>query len=247
MILLYDGTFEGFLSLVYDVYYKKLKPTKIFKTLPHELILDEILEIETSEENSSKVLEGIKEKLDKKTLQKILNIFMCDSRDFEMDLLFFIIIGFKNKNELFNINNDCVFKLNKLEQELFRLVHRMYAYARFEELEDDTLYAKIDSHFNVLYFLAKHFIKRFNNQKFIIHDVNRKLAFIKNDEYIGIQEIASYDKPTFSQNEEKFQKLWKSFFNAVSIKERENLKLQQNQVPLIYRTFMSEFFNEPTK
>ena len=29
MILVYDGTFEGFLSLVYEVYYEKLKPIKI--------------------------------------------------------------------------------------------------------------------------------------------------------------------------------------------------------------------------
>ncbi len=244
MILLYDGSFEGFLSLVYEVYYKKLKPNEIYKTLPQKLILEEIIDIQSSKENSEKVLEAIKQKFPKKALEKILNIFLCDTREFELDLLGFIIIGFKNKNELFNINNEVVFSLNKLEQELFRLVHKMYAYARFEELEDGTLYAKIDSKFNVLYFLAKHFLKRFNNQKFIIHDVSRGLAFIKNDDYMGVQEVAAFNSPTFSQKEEKFQKLWKSFFSAVSIKERENLKLQQNQVPLMYRTYMSEFFNQ---
>ena len=40
MILLYDGTFEGFLSLVYEVYYKKLKPTKIYKTLKNEILFE---------------------------------------------------------------------------------------------------------------------------------------------------------------------------------------------------------------
>ena len=29
MILQYDGSFEGFLSLVYEVFYKKYKPTKL--------------------------------------------------------------------------------------------------------------------------------------------------------------------------------------------------------------------------
>jgi probable DNA metabolism protein len=247
MILLYDGSFEGFLSLVYKVYYKRLQPNEIYKILPNKILFEEIIEIETSKENSTKVLNAIKKNFNKQSLQKILNIFMCDTKNFELDLLSFIIIGFKDKNELFNINNSYVFSLNTLEKELFRLVHKMYAYARFEELEDGTLYAKIDSKFNVIYFLAKHFMKRFNNQKFIIHDVKRKLAFIKTNDFIGVQEVASFEVPTYSQNEEKFQKLWKSFFNAVSIKERENLKLQQNQVPLLYRTYMSEFFNEPTK
>lgn len=244
MILLYDGSFEGFLSLVYEVYYKKLQPNKIYKRLPNELILEELIEIETSKENSAKVLAAIKEKFPKKTLEKILNIFLCDTREFELDLLHYIISGFKNPKELFNINNETIFNLRALEKELFSLVHKMYAYARFEELEDGTLYAKIESKFNVLLFLAKHFLKRFNNQNFIIHDVKRKLAFIKSDDYIGVQEVSSFETPKFSENEEKFQKLWKSFFTAVSISERENLKLQQNQVPLYYRTYMSEFFKK---
>ena len=40
MILVYDGSFEGFLSLVYEVYYEKLKPTKIYKILPNEMIFE---------------------------------------------------------------------------------------------------------------------------------------------------------------------------------------------------------------
>ena len=243
MILVYDGTFEGFLSLVYEVYYKKLKPIKIYKILPNEMIFEEILEINTSKDNAIKVLTAIKTKFPKELIQRILNIFMCDSKEFEMALLEYIIIGFKDFKQLYNINNSCVFYLNSLEKELFRLVHKMYAFIRFEELEDGTLYGKIESKFNVVYFLGKHFLKRFNNQNFIIHDLDRKLAFVKIDEEFSIQEVAYFDEPTFSSNEEKFQKLWKSFFKGVTIKERINLKLQQNLVPLVYRTYMSEFFD----
>ena len=241
MILVYDGSFEGFLSLVYEVYYKKLKPTKIYKTLPNEIIFEEILEIQTSEENSTKVLKAIKTKFPKPIVEKILNIFMCDSRAFEVALLEFIIIGFKDTKQLFNINNSSVFYLSNLEKELFKNVHKMYAFVRFEELDDDTLYAKLECKFNVVYFLAKHFLKRFNNQNFIIHDKNRKIAFIKTKNDYSIQEVAFFDEPNYSTNEEKFQKLWKRFFKGVTIEERINPKLQQQLVPLIYRTYMSEF------
>ena len=241
MILVYDRSFEGFLSLVYEVYYKKLKPTKIYKTLPNEIIFEEILEIQTSEENSTKVLKAIKTKFPKPIVEKILNIFMCDSRAFEVALLEFIIIGFKDTKQLFNINNSSVFYLSNLEKELFKNVHKMYAFVRFEELDDDTLYAKLECKFNVVYFLAKHFLKRFNNQNFIIHDINRKIAFIKTKDDYSIQEVAFFDEPNYSTNEEKFQKLWKRFFKGVTIEERINPKLQQQLVPLIYRTYMSEF------
>ena len=241
MILIYDGSFEGFLTLVYEVYYKKLKPIKIYKTLPNEMIFEEILEINTSKDNAIKVLTAIKTKFPKELIQRILNIFMCDSKEFEMALLEYIIIGFKDFKQLYNINNSCVFYLNSLEKELFRLVHKMYAFIRFEELEDSTLYGKIESKFNVVYFLGKHFLKRFNNQNFIIHDLNRKLAFVKMQNDFSVQEVAFFDEPNYSSNEQKFQKLWKSFFNAVTIKERLKPKLQRQLVPLLYRTYMSEF------
>jgi probable DNA metabolism protein len=244
MILLYDSTFEGFLSLIYEVYYKKLKPINIYKSLPNEIIFDEIQEIETNEENYKKVLEAIKTKFAKNILEKILNIFMCDSKDFEMALLEYIVLGFKDLRQLNNINNSCVFYLNNLEKELFKNVHKMYAFIRFEELEDGSLYAKLECKFNVVYFLAKHFLKRFNNQNFIIHDINRKLAFIKINDNYSLQEVAFFEEPNKSQNEDKFQKLWKSFFSGVTIKERINPKLQTQLVPLIYRTYMTEFFEK---
>ncbi|WP_148624712.1 TIGR03915 family putative DNA repair protein [Aliarcobacter cryaerophilus] len=243
MILLYDGTFEGFLSLVYEVYYKKLKPIKIYKTLPNEMIFEEFLEINSSKESGIKVLNAIKTKFPKEILEKILNIFMCDSKEFEIALLEYVVIGFKDSKQLYNINNSCVFYLNNLEKELSRVTHKLTGFIRFEELEDKTLYAKIESKFNVVYFLGRHFLKRFNNQNFIIHDINRKLAFVKIQNDYSIKEVAFVDEPNYSSNEEKFQKLWKSFFSGVTINERTNLKLQTQIVPLLYRTYMSEFKN----
>lgn len=243
MILVYDGSFEGFLSLVYEVYYKKLKPIKIYKTLPNEMIFEEILELKTSKDNAIKVLIAIKTKFPKELIQRILNIFMCDSKEFELYLLEYIIIGFKETKQLYNINNSCVFYLNSLEKELFRNVHKLTGFVRFEELEDGTLYARVESKFNVVYFLGKHFLKRFNNQNFIIHDLNRKLAFVKMKNDFSVQEVAFFDEPNYSSNEQKFQKLWKSFFSGVTIKERINPKLQTQMVPLLYRTYMSEFLD----
>lgn len=241
MILVYDKTFEGFLTLTYDVYYEKLKVSKILKKYPNILEIEEIKEIKTDENKAIKVSNALKEKFPKDSFELILNIFMCDTKEFELNLLKFIILGFKNKNELFNINNKEVFYLQNLQKELFRQVHKMYGFVRFQELEDGTLYAKIETKYNLVYFLGRHFFKRLNNQKYIIHDINRKLAFIKNDDFLGIQDVASFEEPRLSKDEKKFERLWYTFFESVTIQERKNLKCQQNFVPLIYRTYMSEF------
>jgi probable DNA metabolism protein len=242
MILVYDGTFESFLTLVYEVYYKKLHVSKIAKTLPESLFTDDIIIIEQEKEKSQKVLEALKTKFFKSHFEQILNCFMCDSIEFELDLLDFIILGFKDQKQLENINNHCVLSIQNYLKDLFRTNHKMTGFARFEELEDGTLYAKIEVKFNVLYFLGKHFSKRFNNQNYIIHDVKRKLAFIHTKEFVGIQVVSHFKEPNRSVDEAKFQKLWKTFFDSVAIESRENKKLQQNFVPLIYRTYMNEFY-----
>lgn len=198
--------------------------------------------IEYNEEKSYKVLEALKKKFKKKYFESILNTFMCDSVEFEKDLLNYIALGFKDQRELENINNESVFKIINLQKEFFSVYHKMSGFVRFEELDDGTLYAKIDVKFNVLYYLGKHFSKRFNNQKYIIHDIKRKLAFLHNEDYKGIENVSSFKAPTMSKDEEKFQKLWKTFFDSVSIESRKNKKLQQQFVPLIYRTYMSEFY-----
>lgn len=242
MILVYDGSFETYLSLVYEVYYQKLEVSSIQKKQPDTLVLEDIKTIAYKKDNSLKVLEALKKKFMKKNFETILNIFMCDTKDFELDLLHFIILGFKNQRELSNINHSFVFRIHNLQKELFRHNHKMTGFTRFVELEDGTLYAKIESKFNVVYFLGKHFLKRFNNQIYIIHDIQRKIAFIKNDSFIGVQEVASFKEPKTSQDEQKFSCLWRTFFASVAIESRENKSLQRQMVPLLYRTYMNEFF-----
>ena len=241
MILLYDGSFEGFLSLVYEVYYEKIQVNSILKKMPESLLFERFHEVFTDEAKAHKVLDALTKHFTKEQQRTIFHTVLCDTRAYEMALLEYIRIGFKSKKELRNINNNHLFYIQNLEKELLSLVHKMYGFTRFEELEDGTLYAKIETKFNIVPFLGEHFCKRLGNIPFIIHDVKRSLAFVKNDELREIRSIASFDAPTFSSEEENFKALWKSFFKAAAVESRHNPKLQQSWVPLLYRTYMSEF------
>jgi len=241
MIAIYDGSFEAFLTLVHDVYYKKITLDAIKKESAKIALFDDIYEVSVDEHKSEAVLEALQNKFTKENFERILHIFMCDSKDFEIDLLCYIITGFKSQKELQNINISCIFTIRALQKEFFHVYHKMSGFLRFEELEDETLYAKLEAKYNVLYLLGKHFSKRLNNHNYIIHDIERKLAFIHTKEFKGVQKVADFEIPTHSVSEEKFQKLWKTFFKSVTIQSRENKKLQNSTVPLLYRTYMSEF------
>lgn len=242
MTFIYNGTFDGFLSLVHEVYYKKLYPHAILRHMPKTLLLDEIHLCVYDEANCAKVLEALQKNFTKENFQTLLNIFMCDTVAFEMELLEFVVLGFKEQRNLQNINNPAIFKILNIQKEFFRNVHKMSGFLRFEELEDGTLYAKVESKYNLVYSLGHHFSKRFNNQNYIIHDVQRELVFLHSQEFVGIREVHAFHMPTLSQDEQKFKKLWRSFFESVAIQSRKNTKLQQQLVPLIYRTYMNEFY-----
>jgi len=67
------------------------------------------------------------------------------------------------------------------------------------------------------------------------------LAFVHTNEFVGVRKVSEFELPKHSESEEKFQKQWKTFFQSVTIESRENKKLQRQTVPLLCRTYMSEF------
>ncbi len=241
MTYLYDGSFEGFLTLVYDSYTTKRSATKIIKD-PHDIdLLDALSSIITNRTYATKVLQSLQKRFEKRYFKRIFHTFLCDSRDFEKALYDFVILGFRDQKLLEDIRHPSIFYLEKLEHEYFRHLHKMYGFVRFEELENGTLYAKIEGKFNLLPFLGKHFQKRLDGLDFILHDTDRSLAYLCHEEKGLIQEVVEYEAPTLSKEELKFQKLWKTFLKSVTIQERKNPKLQQSWVPLLYRQYMLEF------
>jgi probable DNA metabolism protein len=241
MNLVYDGSFEGFLSLIFEVYQKKLHVESIYTIHSSSLLSFDAYEITTDEKCSQRVFKALQEKFAPKHCELIQTIFLCDESKDDKKLLEYVILGFKNPKHLYDINLSCVFQLRELQKEYFSLVHKMNGFVRFEELEDKTLYASIETKFNILPYLGKHFLKRLASCNFIIHDRKRKLAFVKSEEKIDLLPVADFKEPSFSDAENNFKQLWKTFFKNVAIKERENKKLQQSYVPLLYRKYMSEF------
>jgi len=56
-----------------------------------------------------------------------------------------------------------------------------------------------------------------------------------------VRSVSDFELPTLSGEEKRFKKLWQTFFKSVAIETRQNEKLQKQLVPLVYRTYMSEF------
>ena len=240
IVYVYDGSMVGFLNIVYMVYTSKIFPQKIAKKYSQR-IFDEVYYIQSDEDIAKRVYAGLESKFEKVFLQKIQHTFLCDTKEYELYLLNYIISGFKGQNNLLNISHQDVYFIDSLQKELFKMAHKYKGFIRFKELATKEMFAVIEPKYNILPLLAQHFVSRYKYQDFVIYDKQRSIALVYVNQIVKIENIASIDDLTYSDNELEYQKLWKSFFESVSIKERLNDKLQKSFIPLWYRKHLVEF------
>ncbi len=162
-----------------------------------------------------------------------------------------VVIGLamKNRRQLMgNLQNSYVHRVFELSRLTGNEMHSHVEFLRFQELESGLLYAKIGPKNNILTFITPHFADRLPLENFVIQDEVRNLFAVhpaKQDWYLvtGSEDWTLY-KGCFSEGEEKYSALFTRFFHTIAIKERRNLDLQRNMLPLRYRKYMTEFIRE---
>jgi len=111
--------------------------------------------------------------------------------------------------------------------------HRLLGLLRFSQI-GDILFCRVEPDHDVLELMAGHFADRYQNEKFIIYDKRRGKAVFADD---GRWYISAFDPekiPGFEQEEKLYQKLWKTYFENIAIKERINPRCQRNFMPFRY-------------
>lgn len=241
MQVVYDGSLEGFLSIVYEYYYFKLRPTSIVKSQNQTLFNEDTYLLKTDVLRAKRVFDGMKKHFLKEQYHTILTVFSCDSVKFEDALLRYIIMGFRDKKSLFNLHVKTIRDIEAWKKAYVRELHRWCGFARFQELDSGLLYAKFEPKYSLLSPLGRHFSRRLGNHDFILHDSLRSQVLLCFDGSISLQNVHEVSNPRLAEDENKISSLWRTFFNHVAIKERLNRGLQQQFVPLRCQAFMSEF------
>lgn len=237
--LTYDGSFEGFLSVVFKIYNEKLKVKDIEnqedaqKNLP--LFQEEF--VVTHRENFNRVFKGIKNNISPLTLKNVLYCFYSYEKKVENLLLTYLQRGFKIGSKCnYDLTFDAGVKVNALAKKVSSEVHRMMGFIRFQEIKPQLYYAPFESDHNILGFLVPHFKRRFFSQNWILHDVKRRKAaffFDKKLSFLALEEV----KTSFI---DEFENLWKQYTHDIAIKEKNNLKLQKKCLPLRYWKYLTE-------
>lgn len=113
--------------------------------------------------------------------------------------------------------------------------------------EEAYYFSRITPENDILEMLAPHFADRFPNESWMIYDDkrNKVLTHPKGGQCSVHTEVVldAAQKEALSETEE-FEQLWKVFCESIAVRERKNPKLQQQFVPLKFRSNMMEFSRE---
>lgn len=248
-VYLYDGTFNGLLTIAFDCYVNKCIPSKIqteLNYLPN--LLENIKIVPTDEVKAKRIFDGVYKVASFEALYDCYNAFLSCSNTKEMPILKYVLNSFEIGPNICNmLSIDYVLEVTKLRKNVLGEAHRLKGLVRLCEIGNNLWYSSIHPDNNVIENIGQFLMKRFSNQNLILHDKNRNLVFLyniqnpKNYEIIGVPPSTNFS--SFSRNELDFQTLWKTFFNTISIKERTNTKLQTQFVPKKYRKDLIEFNN----
>ena len=178
MTLTYDGTYEGLLSAIFEVYRLKINPTQI---IPQDEWQPNFFEhptfVNTNEEWAQRVHRGVEKKCSRKTTQLLYQCFLSEIPDISMLIFAFIKKAMRSASDISdNYADELVLKLHQIKKKIGREVHRMHAFVRFQRTQDDIYYAVIEPDFNILPLIGDHFEKRYPAQQWLIYDSRRRLG-----------------------------------------------------------------------
>ncbi|MBV7440019.1 TIGR03915 family putative DNA repair protein [Weeksellaceae bacterium TAE3-ERU29] len=247
--LVYDGTFEGLMTAIFEVFEYRFSDVEITPeySFKQENLFAEVHKVITNQEKSERVLKKLKEGIGKEGLNKLLLIYLSENERLERIILTIVrqSVKFKNENVFNNLADETIIEASKICKSVGREIHRMYAFVRFEKLEDGVFFSKIEPDFNVLPLIKNHFKNRYKDQKWLIYDVKRNYALfydLKNCEIL-------YPSDNFNLNnldvllheeEKNYQKLWQRYFIKTGIEERKNTKLHVRFLPKRYWKYLTE-------
>ena len=236
----YDGSFDGLLTVIY-IAYKDRKNNElriIVKTGQLLLGLDDINVI-TNFSKARRVEKAICDKLSQNFLNNIRTCFLSSDENKDTVIVHTVYKALKQGEEILHSLDEHAFYVNKLVKQVLNERHRYLGVLRFKEVKDGTMFSTIEPKNNVLPILLSHFINRMKREKFAIYDKKRKMIAYYDTKKVEIFFVKSLEIE-WSDEEMEYSELWKTFHKSISIKERENKKLQQSNLPKYYWKYLIE-------
>lgn len=265
-ILVCEDSLEGVLTAIYRAYEWKLSPasTKVQIGEADLCLFSVYRQVETDAALAVKVANTVRRRFGAQAWESVCYALASEDAEKGQAVYQTVAAGLSGQIRgplMGGLANAHIRKTFELSRHVHNEAHRMKEFLRFRELEGRVLFARIEPDANVVEFIMPHFSDRFPLENFVIADTLRGIAGVHaaSKEWfmlrMGEGEQTSADEKEarlrafgslperYSKEELEMAELFRHFCHTIGIKERRNLKLQQQFLPLKYRAFMTEFEN----
>lgn len=257
LYLLCEDSLEGIFSGIYDAYASKRPHQEVHLLVGHEdnlRLFAEYQEIPPDSVKATKVARTINREFGTEGYMAVCRALASADAEKGEAIYKMIVKGLSMKDPrqvMGNLPDPHVMKVFELARFSANEAHFLIEFIRFRELENGILYARTGPKNNVITFIMPHFADRLPLENFVIHDEVRDIYGLhpaRRDWYVVTGEAGGRPGALaegFSEDEKKYSELFTFFFHTIAIKERKNLNLQRNMLPLRYREYMTEFHDSP--
>ncbi len=233
---LYDGSFDGLLTVVYQAVYSRITPCGIGTEKNLQLSFGtRYAEVITNKNYARRVYSALYKKIGSFGLRRIYYIFLSNDSQKDLIIYKYMMLGFKNGQKTNSaLSDDTVSAAFQIAQNVSRETEKYRQFTRFSVMDWGVQYAKITPQNNLLPVLTPFFIQRLKVIPFVLHDATHNLCAVYDTKDWHVSSSEGLTSPSKSTREEDVEKLWKTFFDAIAIKERYNTKLQKQNMPSVY-------------
>ena len=225
----YDGSFAGFLCCIFESYARHEIPAAIWGPEQGQLTMFGARDIPTDEVRARRAAAGL-DRLGGMVRDRVTSGFLSCEEGKELTLLRFVRLCFDRGPRAAAMLGDpdvaAAFALERVvNNEAGLLLERLH----FEE-RGGMLGAVIHPKNFVLPLMRAHFCSRLPDEDFLIFDATHGAAMLRQNGTVRYLAMDRWEHGADAA-EQEWQRLWKSFFKALTIEQRLNPKLQMQHVP----------------
>lgn len=256
-----EDSLTGIFSGIYEVWKRKMTAEEagleVGDSFERRLFCEYIF-CKAEERKALAVIRMIQKNLGADVYEKIsYALLSADRRKAEMVFRAMLEAKKLSRKDLLmeHLGNEAVRAVFGMYRQVANEAHHYKGFVRFRELKNKTLFAKIEPKHAVLPCIAEHFADRFPQENWVIYDKTHEVFLIheKGKRYYFLQQYMCMKGDSgsaqniaggFSEEEMDYEALWKEFVQSISVAERENRALQNQNLPLRFRTNLVEFSKE---
>lgn len=203
-ILIYDGSFAGFLTAVYQVFDQNLKDVCVVKPKHYapEMFAEGKI-VNTSNLKAKKVWHSLQLKVSKQAANELYKVFLSEIKGTEDAILRYIVHAYSAETFSHTDHSKVnVLRIHQVSKMVDRELQRIKDAIILDESRGDIGVGVVNSNFDVLPLLGKYFSRIYKDKKWLVYDKKRnyglyydlqRLSQVELDQLQHVQELNTLD------------------------------------------------------